>query len=400
MIEKWTSIKHLTGIQIDLNREATSYQLITLHRQKSQIEKGIAATNINSTAQLYEQLDNKHPIALNITGKGILHKKIPASIQAPKAIIPQILPGAKAQDFYFQHVPTGDDQQYVSIIRRSTLDQVLQEFGAKNYHIVSVSLGGFSLATLHPMVEKKQAQLFDIGGYQLAFSGDDLMTCQKNTFLKKGDRAITIGNTQIMEGLALPFAEALRFYLSDESLVQVPAITTHKQEWHHRQFFQTAKWAVLGSLLGILLINFLLFSHFATQNNQLHSQVQQHQSALSQLETLQQKLQAQEAFLKQSGGIQQSKTSFYADRIASTLPDKVHLTKLSIFPLIADKSSKKKALRFEQNVLMVEGTCDKSTRLNEWLKVLKAQEWVEKVTTKHYGQEGENGVFELEVMVQ
>ena len=63
-------------------------------------------------------------------------------------------------------------------------------------------------------------------------------------------------------------------------------------------------------------------------------------SLLKELEILEKNTKEKNKFLQQTGWLSVSKQSYFTDRIASTIPANISLTKLSVFPL-DDKNSKK-----------------------------------------------------------
>ena len=91
-----------------------------------------------------------------------------------------------------------------------------------------------------------------------------------------------------------------------------------------------------------------------------------------------------EKFFQNEGWMQSSQTSFYADRIAATVPESVLLSSLSVNPVDDKNSREKRKKLFHEGLIVLTGTCKRPIDLNGWIKRLKDFHWAKKVDVENY----------------
>ncbi len=111
-------------------------------------------------------------------------------------------------------------------------------------------------------------------------------------------------------------------------------------------------------------------------------------------------LTAKSKFLQQSGLLTPNKVSFYADRIASTVPGDIILTDWQFNPL-ADPD-KKETFTFKNGIIVISGISRQSAGFNDWIKELKNEEGIESVSILGYDHDikANTALFTIELTVQ
>jgi Tfp pilus assembly protein PilN len=140
----------------------------------------------------------------------------------------------------------------------------------------------------------------------------------------------------------------------------------------------------LSFFFVLLVLNTVFYTLVSGENNQLTAQYsgQQHASLSTQKNTEQ--FNQKESFLENAGWLNPSVMSFYADRIAASLPSAIHLTAINVCPVNEPVSRKEKKEVFDQNVVLVKGMASKPTDINQWTKALEDYTWVEHVKVQDY----------------
>ena len=84
--------------------------------------------HIESAEELKKNIGKKEPMMISINGKGVIHKKttLPDSTN-PELILNGVLPGSNPQEFSYQVTESGSGQCFVSLIRNSSLNELLEE---------------------------------------------------------------------------------------------------------------------------------------------------------------------------------------------------------------------------------------------------------------------------------
>ncbi len=150
----------------------------------------------------------------------------------------------------------------------------------------------------------------------------------------------------------------------------------------------------------ILIINFLIFDHYYKQTQEEQPQVAKQEELINKVKLLNEALSAKSKFLQQSGLLTPNKISFYADRIASTVPDGIILTDWQFNPL-ADPN-KKETFTFNNGVIVISGISNQSAEFNDWIKELKNGEGIESVSILGYDHDlkANTALFTITLTVQ
>jgi hypothetical protein len=395
-----------SGVEIVLLPDGKQeINLLTLKREKSLLHVEFKALNVVDFSALANLLDKKSPVVIVINGKGIIHKKIAlAENESFTSMLNKVLPNANVNDFYFQKYDLGANQTYVSIVRASLLDELLDDL--KKNDIVNIEecyLGPFVCNNIISLRECSALKIdyLEIPNYKLLIRDNSIQEIVPaetiaNT-IKLGDQVIEVKST-------ISFAAAFsHFHSSIKGVDNSEALDSLKNEFIQKQKFQLRAWILLISTLLTLMINYFVFTHYWETNNKIQTDLISYQSALEKYDKFKSEYDQKKTFLEQNGLLQNSRTSFYADQIAASLPSSMRLTLMNIHPLKKKDPSDPTAasFSFENKTIKVLGKCNRNTELNNWLKKLKTKNWVSDVILISYKQEEarEEGLFILEIII-
>jgi hypothetical protein len=387
--------------------EISAFNYIAIkQKDNKQINVIDEKTSIDNIDRLKEIVNSKIPLCLVINGKGIISKKILlSSDDTDETIIQKVLPNALPSDFYIRLYRTEKNNAFVSLIRKTTLDNVIGTFSKNKIFVVEVFWGPFVVSSIIPLLGQKKDEFcsenfkFTTNGTVLTeYSLKDNLP-NKNEYFIVGSEKIEAASLISLSGLIYHFFEN-----TGENTSGIPLIQETKKEYIYSQLFIKILWASLIIVFAVLLINFILFDHFNKNQQKLSEKVSQFSNLLINQDTLNKELQEKQSLLEKSGFLNTSKISFYADRIAATLTEGLTLSKLSIFPVekIKNENSEESNFEFKSDYINISGTSAGSIYLNEWIKKIKIFEWVKEVTIKSYNQENnlKPAVFILEIQLK
>ena len=365
----------VAGLHVRLNGENPQMDAAVVKKENTTIEKDATHSGLQDSKQLREVLDTSLPICLSVDGKGVLHKTINASEAGPNPkidkLIQLILPNAKASDFFHQIVKEDENEYIVSIIRKEALYQLNDDLNTRGFVVVQVSLGPFAARLLEQEEEEEEE-------------------VQKEENPAAGQVA---------------YANAFQYFLPQTLKIAIKEneFTEYDDEFIQKRIFTAMGWAGLVVFLGVLLINYFTFSALDVRNQELSHSVENYQDQLNYLEALEKRTQQREQFLQGAGWLSpDSKTSFYADRIAATVPREIRLSVLNIFPREKNKNrSEKRKWLYDGARIAISGNSNRSTSVNEWMKQLENLAWVKKVELVNYTQKAlrDRGEFEIHIMI-
>ena len=104
--------------------------------------------------------------------------------------------------------------------------------------------------------------------------------------------------------------------------------------------------------------------------------------------------------MSQLGILDASRTSYYSDQIAATVPTSIQLTELSINPLEKKLRKGEQEMVFQTNLIQVSGRAKRSTHLNNWIKTLKKYDWIKSVSILNYTQDNARVSGEFNIAIE
>src|SRR3989344_4284910 len=399
--------KIATGVEINLLPDgAYDINVVSLKKNKSQVLTENKISGITDIVSLSTKLDSKSPVVLVINGKGIIHKKVAtAENDSLAAVLNKVLPNANADDFYIQEQEINSSQNYISVVRKSSIDELLDELKKNNItNIVSCNVGPFLINNILGLIDKNiiSSEFLSFSNYKLLIREDKINEVQNSDNLESAP--IKVGDDFIEGKLLIPFAAALSYFIGmSEGFVNSDKIDSIKDDFKQKQKFQLFGWSLLIGTFVVLLVNYFVFNHYWEKSTEMNSKLVLNQSALKRYESLKAEYAQKKIFLEQNGLLESSRTSYYADRLAASLPASIQLLDMNIHPLKKKEASDiSNALYFDTKTIKISGKCDRNTELNDWMKELEANIWIEKVKLVDYKQANakDDGVFFIEILIK
>jgi hypothetical protein len=378
----------IAGLEMHASGKSVLYHFIILRRNGESVDIIYKKENISSYDDLIQALPEGIPVALAITGKGVLHKKVDATDDNWKALLEKSLPNADINEFTGQSCPAKNGS-LLSIIRKDNLDATIDKL--KDLKIVSVHVGLPTINTALPLISDGAYNIADQAA--LIQSGKLEIIRDKNI---AANQLAFVGEEKLASSLLLSFGVALTTILSPNTYPSgYPKAIALKKEYEQERLATLIGWLGLGLLLLSLLLNFFIFSWLNQRTLQLDNAASYNQVQAKELQELKQELETKQTTLNNSSLLKPSKISYYADEIGQIIPTGIRLEKLTLFPNLDEEN-----LQFDKEKIIISGTCQNSAILNLWIKQLEGLDWVKELKVLPY-KENTNGigVFELKLFL-
>lgn len=385
------------SLRLETGKMTGNYALLKRKGPSIDLENSVEDVSFN---EILDRIPDYSPVSLSLDGKGVIYKKVKDTPEIRNHAVQHLFPDAQEDDFYTFQYPSDNGFFFACVIRKSILDEIIESFRSHGLFLIRVFIGPFALYNILPSI-RKEDQLLKIPGYILEFKDQNIAEIKSNK--EPVRESILVGKESIKPELLLPFASAISYFLSqkDEPNI-IPATETSTKEFSFKQQFRLIGYGFLGLVFIVLIINFLFFSKYRTEYNELSSELSSKQNLINRLDTLQDKLDQRNEFIIEKGYLKSSRMSFYADRIAYTIPDDIMLTRLVLYPL-EGKIKMNKEITFNQQTISLTGKAANSALLNKWIKQLQKKfKWIKKVTIINYTQEEYNnpGTFSLKIKIK
>ncbi|WP_321515380.1 hypothetical protein [Marinifilum fragile] len=342
-----------------------------------------------------EKLPKNALVSLNLTGTGILTKKLDSDVLENG--VDGVLPNGRPEDFIFQSMNLSDQSKIlVAIIRKDLLEKLLKEIKEKNLWVIDLHLGITAMQDLLSLIQ--DVNVVSLPGMHLELH-EGKLNSWKRTEENKFDR-YRIGSELLDSNQLLPFGAGVSALAVDTDFHLPEMLQQARKESYARKYMMTSQYAFLVLVFVLLLVNFLKFDALNKKHTELSSQLQTGRSLLVKMNQLQSEVDEKEAFFVKSGLRDQTKMSLYSDRIAKLLPSSVRLNCLELNPL-SGKVKQGKELRFQNEHMLITGSTNYPVQFNNWIQKLKKEDWVEAIIRQEYYKKDQNkpGEFEVEISI-
>lgn len=384
------------GLEVQFQAEGVVMYLTILRKKGKQLLVEKQVGGIEDAGSLAQHLGKNIPLAIAFTGKGTLHRRMPGDpSENPQMFLSKLLPNASVKEFCMQVFPAARDEQFVSVLRRSSVDAALQQLQA--FSVVECSLGPFAAIQSLPLFADVLNELrFGNHAFHLQDGfAEEVFYSTENP----GTEPLDAGGQTIHAEMLLSFSAAFQQLLPvhARAAIRMESLQSAKEEFLQRKLFMTGGKVLLVSVIVLLLGNYFLFSHYWSEKNTLDGKLQINGGALRDLRDLEKQLEVKRDFLEQAGLLSGAAPSYYADQLASGLPADILFTRMNLAPRL--KLAEEDSIGFQPGRIEIRGSCPQSIVLNQWLQELRSKAWVKNTTLESYLQDKnmKQGEFKIAV---
>ncbi|HTD41988.1 MAG TPA: hypothetical protein VK671_15270 [Mucilaginibacter sp.] len=400
-LEQYYRIGQAAGIHIHARIDGNPIiHLCTVTASGNQLQITKKITDLTSVGQLKEHLPAKSIVALNLSGKGILQKRIEKTEEIDQNAFNKVLPNAKSEDFYVQNFVSGE-YSFVSVIRKTEADKWLSQLHDLQLLPLMLSLGPFPIETILPQLNVYENELlFD--GCQITRNDKGNWTDQRYDESATSSFPFKLASEKIDEKLLLPYAAAFQLVLCN-SIETVNAnaaeLETALQKKLSDQKVKAQSAIVLVVIFALLLINFILFSWLNSSNSRLTEQVSRYTQNSSNQQQISEDIKSKEAKLRNLGWDSGINKSVLIDQISSLLPSEIALKEISVNPIDLANTRTQKSLVFYDRKIWITGISEKIIPVNEWMARIKTRSWVKNIQLENYAFNSElnTGQFTIKI---
>lgn len=325
------------------------------------------------------------PIALTITGKGVLIKKTERLEMISEQSLVHLFPQLKLADFYVQHFASGDFS-FIAMIRKDIVNGIIDKFKLLGLEILSLSLGPFVANQVFEQVNAYGGSL-NFDGHQVALNTNKSWESysyhegQTSSFVLKVDIEV------LPEEFLVAYATAFQLILNEQlDLIEVEEklIKNNLLECKAKLKFKKMSVAGLFVLFALLLINFLIFSHYHSENETLLSRAGVRSDVFLDRQQLEQDVKAKEELVHKLGWNKGYPYAYLCDQIGQMVPKGIKLEQIQMNPLSELEAGKIKGNTSDNSSIRIKGQASNVYVINEWMYALKDRAWVKQVQLEKY----------------
>lgn len=338
-----------------------------------------------------QHLKNEKHAFLIVNNEEVLSKKIDFLKNDNAYALKTAFPNIKIRDFYYEvyHTPLAS---FVSIIRKSYIDALLEKYTKNGIAIIDFSLGNLALQNIKTFIEVPTVYT---SNKIVSFEEQELLHIEEATIKKS---KYTINSLEVSSDNLLTLSGILSYYSGRK--ISILSNQLYQNYIQKRQFTVGLK-SALGFLLTILLLNVLFFSNYRDQLNILSEELELTKTYKQQLLSLQENVDQKNKLAESITTASTTEISKIIEEIAVSVPNRVLLNALKYQPLESTMKDQKELL-FNESTILIKGISRNNLDFSNWTSFLERKAWVKNLTILDYGKGKKSNTsssFELQIKI-
>ncbi|RKN76839.1 hypothetical protein D7Z94_23950 [Ulvibacterium marinum] len=378
-------------IEILLQEGKPQYHAIEVSRKGSALAIDSSVTYADFD-ELLKNIPKNRPTLLSFTGQGIISKKVENTGNYRS----KLLFNASDGDFYWYELrqPT---YIYVSVVRKSVIDDKMETFRKLGIFIVDISIGPLVVSVMKPLlpiVNSLRTRYF-----VLDFQNDRI-----SDFAKHGNTDdqtfYEIDGEKIRSKDIVSFATLLNHLFPHSDIeFEKGFLKANTEEFRFRKAFNGLGVVALPGFLLALLASYLLLGHYQQAYINLQVELEEKNIAYKKLVLLENDRANKEAMLNESGLNDSNFLSFYLSEITKDIPPEIHLNELDIFaPMSKIKPGQR--INFINDRVEIKGGTSSNDAFADWIKAIKKYHWIENLEIVDFRKDGASSSFEIRLKLK
>jgi hypothetical protein len=349
-------------------------------------------------SKLSETFGPKIPLVLSFTGESVITRSVQTVSDTERSKVFSVhFPHIKQEEFVIQVYQVNEESALFSFVRRSEVELVLSAFANAGVKVYDFFLGPFAIDCL---IGAEDSRTLDVANYNIRIVDGRIADLQRRNF--EAEDLFEIGTVSIPQRLTIAYASALSFFVDEQSPIEkTPNNYLHLQEQYYGH-------AIFQSILHRVAPALFIIALFATGVNLYYSAKVQQLSEMQLLNNVRQQtenrskteLKNASALINELQWNRAAFSSYYADRLAKLVPNRITIDRLEIFPHKFRNDSRRDSF-FDPTTIQVVGTTDKPETLALWVHELTNQSWVKSINEKNYqwDQNRVKGNFSFQIIL-
>ena len=357
-----------------------NFSIVTLKKNKIEtLIKETSSTDLLKISQLAKKYNA--PLIISITGKGVISKQVLLRENEnlnTDYLVKQYFPTIDPENFYIQFFKSKNNTGFLSLCRKDQVNNMMKEFLNSKNSPIDVFIGAFSINSLSPITR----QLNFI--YSISHQFEITEGYIQKINIKENNETNTIGNLEISPQEIIPFSTAFSYLTKQNAYTSSNIeLTSLMQNYQQKLKLNILLFTFVAFIFIVSVLNSVLFFNIFEEHNQLEVELNLYESKNAKITELLSNYEKKKSLIEQAGIFENKKLSVFADKIGSSLPNEIVLKELYFNPEIGE-TEEDSLVNFNKNQLLIKGNCNKSYILNEWINVLKNQNFIKNVNLKNF----------------
>lgn len=406
--DKWIPSRLLTrpvvcGLEALSGDEGLTWFFSIVKKQGNQVEL-LDSGSVNDLKDLPKRVfSEKLPVLLCLNGRGIIIRRIVNTGESKTGssdFLQQNLPGLNLSDFNVNLYEQPGSVLFASVQRKEQTAELVAEVVRTVPVLADVFIGASVVVALAPLLSNYNFVTPNLTRVELLNGAVDQIL------------PVTSGGDQQgldLEGLRVPSSQLLAFsaafaYLTGQEFPAAEG-TDHrdlKQKHLEKNKFRVALAFFLGLAFVLCLVNFVFFTTWFSKTKELDTGLSLYQDKYDRINDLLNSYEKKKSLIEEAGLLENDFFATYTDRIAASMPAEVILTDFLFNPKRESDVAEDSLMGFNKKTIVLRGNCNKSLLINEWVNVLKTQNFIRDVNLEKFlfNNDGNQPNFEIRILTE
>lgn len=339
---------------------------------------------VNYNGTIPEKWDKKLPYILTINTNQVIQKEVTGVDLADEKLLHKAFPNTNWEEFYFE-IWRLQTKSIIAISRKSYIESLLEEYTKQEIVIAGIHLGVCSLSEIIAYTDN---DTFLTNHQTVSWNENNPILTLNPEILEAN---YTINELSIQNSHLLAFSSVLGFLFqsSQNSGNTIQYCQKQYDNYLQRNFFSKGLRVAIGIILGILLINFFVFSHYYNLSQETDVNLMLNKSSLEEISKTKQRMLSKEQKLKNVMAGTQSQSTAILNEITKRVPSSILLTELVYQPL-EKKIKTKEAIIASDKIITISGTTLNNQDFTLWIEFIEQLKWIDEVVITHFGKNDTN----------
>lgn len=359
------------------NEEKTAILLVEKKKEELVI---VQKDRISFSETFPEKWNKTLPFFLVVNTNQIIQKEVQGIDSSDEKLLHKAFPNTNWGEFYFE-IWRLETKSIVAIGRKTYVEELLDNYHNQGISIAGISLGVCSIAEIRNYSEA--AELFT--NHQTISWNEETPIIKSNAEIL--DSTFDINGLAVQNSHLLTFSGILRLLLNGTKNTGNLINYSHQlyDNYNQGSFFSKGIKGVVGTLLVILLINFLTFSHYFKLAEETSVNLLLSKSSLEEVVKTKQRILAKEQKVKNVAAMTASQSSLVINEITKRIPQSILLTELTYHPL-EKKIKTEEPIITQEKTITLTGTTINNAAFTHWVEAMEQLRWMNQVVITRFGK--------------
>lgn len=370
--------KQFLGIEVFSNAKIEKINCVLVNKDKDELSV-IEYYKFNSINEISFDKVNNTPAIITINTDKVLIKEIDIVEKNDLILVKKAFPNLNLDEFYYD-IWRLTDKSIVSIVRKNYLENLINSL--RNTFKLKIATVFIGIAPIKSTINYISQNTIDLNGRSFDKINNSLLF--RTSF---EDQSIyEISGMRIKGEDLLSFSGIVSFVslnLGTGSVLELNTII--KNDFLQDAIFKTISRFTVFSLLTILLINYVFFTHYFNKYEELTLKNEQEIINQSKLEVLKKNVLEKEKKLKEIVLSSSEKITVKVNTITKSIPNTILLEEFQYQP-VEKRGNNEKLTIFHENSIEMKGITTDNDDFTNWIESLSQQNFIEEVIIIDFGK--------------